>query len=188
MTAQDQPATRTKHRLSVADFLLLDKAGAFGDRRTELVDGEVFYMSPKHVPHARTVTKLVLALSKAIEGTEPALVVLTDVSVRLSEHDVPEPDLVVTDGSEGDGIVPLEAVRLVIEVADSTLVTDLGLKATLYATACVPEYWVVDVAGRLIYQMWMPESGTYARRREVTFGQEISSSTVEGLTVETAAS
>ena len=59
MTAQDYLDASSKHRLTVDEFLLLDRGGAFGDRRTELFEGEVYYMRPKHRPHARAVTELV---------------------------------------------------------------------------------------------------------------------------------
>ena len=183
MTAQDYLDARSKHRLTVDEFLLLDREGAFGDRRTELFEGEVYYMSPKHRPHAQAVTELVVALAKALEGSE--LSVLSDISVRLSDHDVPEPDIAVTDAPEGDGILPLESVKLLIEVADSTLAQDMGLKAALYAGAGVPEYWVVDVNGRAIHQMWSPEPDGYAERREVAFGKPIVAKTIEELPVET---
>lgn len=63
MTARELLDGQTKHRLTVGEFLLLDREGAFGDRRTELLGGDVYYMSPKHRPHARAVTEMVVALS-----------------------------------------------------------------------------------------------------------------------------
>lgn len=185
MTAQDYLDARSKHRLTVDEFLLLDREGAFGDRRTELFEGEVYYMSPKHRPHARAVGNLYYALRQCLEEGGSGLSVLTDISVRLSDHDVPEPDIAVTDAPEGDGILPLDSVTLLIEVADSTLAQDMGLKAALYAGAGVPEYWVVDVNGRTIHQMWVAGAEGYAERREVAFGAAVSARTVERLAVET---
>ena len=183
MTAQDYLDARSKHRLTVDEFLLLDREGAFGDRRTELFEGEVYYMSPKHRPHARAVTELVIGLATALEDSE--LSVLSDISVRLSEHDVPEPDIAITNAPEGDGILPLEAVKLLIEVSDSTLAQDLGLKAALYAGTGVPEYWVVDVNARVVHQMWSPGAEGYAERREVPCGERIAAMTIERLALET---
>lgn len=185
MTAQDHLDARNKHRLSVDEYLLLDREGAFGDRRTELFEGEVYYMSPKHRPQARTVGDLYYMLRQALERSNSGLSVLTDISVRLSDHDVPEPDIAITDAPEGDGILPLESVKLLIEVADSTLAQDMGLKAALYAGAGVPEYWVVDVNGRVIHQMWSPGAEGYAERREVAFGERVVAETIEGVMVET---
>jgi Uma2 family endonuclease len=105
--------------------------------------------------------------------------------VQLSEHDVPEPDIAITDEPEGDGILPLVAVKLVVEVADGTLARDMGLKAALYASAGVSEYWVVDVNGRTIHQMWSPGPDGYAERSEAAFGKRIAAATIAGLAVET---
>jgi hypothetical protein len=42
MTAQDVPDGQTKHLLTVEEFLLLDREGAFGDRRAELIAGYIY--------------------------------------------------------------------------------------------------------------------------------------------------
>lgn len=187
MTAQELLDGQNKHRLTVEEFLMLNRAGAFGMRSAELFEGEVYYMSPKHRPHARAVTAMVLALSKALETNDSGLGVLTDISVKLSDHDVPEPDIVVTDAPDGEGILPLEAAKLVIEVSDSTLATDLGLKADLYAAAGVPEYWVVDVEERRVLLHANPrEDGSgYDGQLDVPFGDTLHAATIEGLVVET---
>lgn len=188
MTAQELLDGHTKHRLTVEEFLLLDREGAFGDRRTELFAGDVFYMSPKHRPHARAVTEMVVAVAKALELGDTGLSVLSDISVRISDHDVPEPDVVITDQPEGDGILPLAAVRLIIEVSDSTLDFDLGAKADLYANAGVPEYWVVDVNENrvLMHANPRPDGSGYDGQLDVPFGAPLRAATIEGLTVETA--
>ena len=107
MTKQELLDGQTKHLLTAEEFLLLDDEGAFGVRSTELIGGEIYYMSPKHRPHARAVTELVIAIAKALEASDFGLSVLSDISLRASDHDVPEPDLVITDAPEGDGILPL---------------------------------------------------------------------------------
>lgn len=187
MTAQELLDGHTKHCLTVEEFLLLDREGAFGDRRTELFAGDVFYTSPKHRPHARAVTEMVLAVAKALELGDTGLSVLSDISVRISDHDVPEPDIVITDQPEGDGILPLAAVRLIIEVSDSTLDFDLGAKADLYANAGVPEYWVVDVNENrvLMHANPRPDGSGYDGQLDVPFGAPLQAATIEGLTVET---
>ena len=48
----------------------------------------------------------------------------------------------------------------------------------------MPEYWVVDVTGRVIHQMWSPGAEGYAERREAAFGERIEAVTIEGLTVD----
>ncbi len=188
MTAHDLVDGQTKHRLSVEEFLLLDREGAFGCRSTELIGGEVYYMSPKHRPHAQAVTEMVLALAAGLKACGSSLRVLTDISVRVSDHDVPEPDLVVTDAAEGDGILPVENALLVIEISASTLATDLGPKADLYAEAGVPEYWVVDLNENrvLMHANPRPDGSGYDGQLDVPFGAPLHAATIEGLTVESA--
>lgn len=187
MTAQDALDPTTRHKLTVQEYLLLDREGAFGDRRTELFDGEIYYMSPKHRRHARVLTQVVVALSRALEELASDLSVLTDISVHLSDHDVPEPDVVVTDAPDGDGILPLAAVRIAIEVSDTTLAKDLGLKADLYARTGVPEYWVVDVnESRVLMHAGIrseAEGGGYTGQLDVPFGEVLHAATVECLSV-----
>jgi Uma2 family endonuclease len=190
MTAQEQLDPSTKHKLTVQEYLLLDREGAFGDRRTELLDGEIYYMSPKHRPHARVLGDVYFSIRKALEKCGSTLTPLIDISVHLSDYDVPDPDIAITDAPGGKGILPLEALKLVIEVSDSTLAKDLGFKAALYARAGVPEYWVIDVDENRVLCHANPrsaaEGGGYDGQLDLPFGEPIIAVTIPGLTVETA--
>ncbi len=189
MTTHDILDPATRHRLTVEEYLLLDREGAFGDRDTELFDGEVYYMSPKHRPHARTVGDVYFAIRTALRDCGSSLIALIDVSARLSDYDVPEPDIAITDAPEGEGILPLGALKLVIEVSDTTLAKDLGFKEELYARAGVPEYWVIDLNENRVLCHANPrsevEGGGYDGQLDVPFGEALYSATIEGLTVET---
>lgn len=112
---------------------------------------------------------------------------LTDISVRMTEHDVPEPDIVVTDQPEGEGILRLSAARLVIEIFERTLAIDLGRKADLYADAGVPEYWVIDVNERcvLMHANPCPDGSGYDGQLDVPWGEVLHAATIDGLAVET---
>lgn len=102
----------------------------------------------------------------------------------MPPHDVPEPDIVVTRKPIGKGWVELGQVALVAQVAESTLATDLGRKARLYARNRVPEYWVVDVEGRRIVRHWQAEGENYLQRGYVLFGQVLAAKTF-ALAIET---
>jgi len=189
MTTHDLLDPAARHRLTVEEYLLLDREGAFGDRDTELFDGEVYYMSPKHRPHARTVGDVYFAIRTALRDCGSSLTALIDVSARLSDYDVPEPDIAVTDAPGGEGILPLGALKLAIEVSDTTLAKDLGFKEQLYARAGVPEYWVIDLNENRVLMHAHPrteaEGGGYDRQLDMPFGEVLCSATIEGLTVET---
>lgn len=190
MTTHDLLDPATRHRLTVEEYLLLDREGAFGERRTELFDGEVYYMSPKHRPHARVLGDVYFSVRQALRECGSNLTALIDISVRLSNYDVPDPDIAITDAPSGQGILPREAVKLVIEVSDTTLAKDLGFKEELYARAGVPEYWVIDINESRVLCHANPrreaDRGGYDGQLDVPFGELLYSATIAGLTVETA--
>ncbi len=174
-------------KLRVEDYLLLDRSGALQRyAKTELIDGEIVFMNAQHRPHARIKTRLYDALRDALQSTMPGLTALVEASIEAQPGNVPEPDILVTSEPDGDGLVPIGTVHLVIEVADTTLANDLGRKARLYSGLGVPEYWVADVNGRVLHQMWAPSSEAYRQSRQVAFGEEIAAETIAGLVVRPA--
>jgi Uma2 family endonuclease len=173
-------------RLRVEDYLLLDSSGAFEPyAKTELIDGEILFMNAQHRPHARVKMGLYDAIRDALNGTGSPSTAFVEASIAMPDYSVPEPDIVLTDEPDGEGLIPLRSVTLVVEVADTTLAGDLGRKARLYATAGISEYWVADVKGRILHQMWSPTGGTYTENRDIAFGTAITAATMAGLTVET---
>ena len=183
----ERPLSPGKYALQVADYLLLADAGAFGDSRTELIGGDVIVMSPQLLPHGLIKADLYDLLRDALQAIGSPLRVLSEVSLEIAPASMPMPDIMLVDRprSQGRKAAQLGTVPLVIEVADSSLPEDLGPKRLLYAAAGISEYWVADVNGRVIHQFWNPAGETYARTREVGFGERISSTTVDGLAVET---
>lgn len=182
------PLTRVPRRvkLRVEDYLRLDDAGAFEPYgKTELLDGEVVYMNAQHRAHARIKSRLHIAIAAVLTKTTSRYEALVEGSVSMPPYNVPEPDIALTAEPEGEGLIPLESLALVVEVADASLRNDLGRKKRIYARHGVPEYWVVDVNKGLIHQMWQPGGEAYAERREVAFGQPIFAATIPDLTIET---
>lgn len=174
-------------KLRVRDYLLLAEAGAFhAYPKTELIDGVVYKVSPQFRPHMVLKSELAYRLRRALEAAGSSLFVGIEGSVALSETDLPQPDIILTDDPGGSGPVPAASVRLLVEVADTSLDLDLSRKTALYARRGIPEYWVADVNARLIHQMWAPAGEAYAERREVAFGGTVTAATIEELPVETS--
>jgi len=173
-------------KLRARDFALLDERGAFDDyAKTELLEGQVYFMNAQHRPHALLKITLYDLLKAGLTEAGSSLRPLVEVSVALGEHDVPEPDIVLTDEPFGTGFLPGNSVKLAAEVSDATLDVDLGRKLRAYAAAGIPEYWVADLNGRLIHQFWAPEGDAYREHRELAFGQAVAAATIGGLTIET---
>lgn len=174
-----------KYRLRAEDYLLLGEAGSFGDARTELIDGDVWIMSPAHSRHALAQSRLDFALRTALATITSPLEVYAAPSVRLSEDTMPEPDLVVASLRD-EGELTASDVALVVEVADSSSDRDLGQKTQLYARAAIAEYWVVELDARVIHCFSAPDDRSYRERRQDTFGSPVTAATIPGLTVDTA--
>jgi Uma2 family endonuclease len=129
-------------RLRRTEYDHLVELGAFADERVELLHGVIVRMSPQGTRHAWCIRRLTQLLV-------PPLVGRADVQVQLplaaDDESEPEPDLSVVPVVESLDDHPDRAL-LVIEVAESSLRYDLGVKVPLYAAAGVPEVWVIDVA------------------------------------------
>ena len=174
-------------RFTVDQFLGLCNEGLFDDyAKSELIEGEIVVVDAQHSRHARVKTRLAVRLANALAQLGSRFEPQVEVSVRLSETDLPEPDIVLTR-YKGADVVPLETVALLVEVSDTTLETDLGRKADLYAAAGVPEYWVVDVNECRVLMHANPraEGSGYDGQLDVPFGELLHSATIEGLVVET---
>jgi Uma2 family endonuclease len=173
--------------LTVADFLALDRNGAFERMgKVELIEGTIQTMSPQQRPHSFAKNELNFRLRLALAEIGSALLSQSEVTVPMPPSDVPEPDIVITSAAGGDGYIPLESIHLIVEIAYTTSATDLGRKRDLYAANQIPEYWVVELNGGVIHQFWSPDGGAYGRERVVRLGEVMGSEAIAGLVVETS--
>jgi Uma2 family endonuclease len=185
MTAQDLLKPPGRYKLKVADYLTLDRSGAFDGVRTELIEGEVIVLSPQARAHMFVKDELAYRLRTALESICSELFVGTEGSVEIDSESLPQPDIVLTSAPRGEGFIPLASVALVVEVAVTSLHYDLKRKLAFYARHSVPEYWVVDVKRGVIHQMWAPQDEAYSERREIKLGERIEVATIKGLAVDT---
>ena len=160
-----------RHRLTVSDFHRMGEAGIFaaGDR-LELIDGEVIDMSPIGALHAAIVALLTAFLCRSVGS---GVIVWCQNPIRLDEASEPEPDIALLR-PRADGYMSAhpgpEDVLVVIEVADTSLAYDLGVKVPLYARHGIPEAWVIDAATRQTRVFREPSAEGY--RRELLVGPE----------------
>jgi Uma2 family endonuclease len=127
------------------EFERAGELGLFGpEERLELIGGEVVRkMTPQKTPHATSI-RLAEEVLRRVAG--PGFDVRVQLPLALGTHSEPEPDIAVVVGSPRDYEVehPTTAA-LVVEVSDTTLTFDRTTKASLYASAGVPEYWIVNL-------------------------------------------
>ena len=184
MTVQER-LSPGKYKLRVEDYELLAEAGAFGDQRTELIDGEVIVMPPQFRPHGMVKLELYDEWLLQLRAVGSPLRPVLEVSLDLSETSMPDPDITLTSEPRGPKAIPLHSVKLIVEVSDTTLADDMGKKLRLYAAAGIAEYWVADVNARLIHQLWEPGEGGYGQSVAIAFGTPISPATIADLTIKT---
>ena len=174
-------------RITAGQLEAMAAQGALaGFPRLELRDGVLCQMSPQYRPHLLAKTAVYDALRDALRALGSPLGVASEGSVRVAEGEVPMPDVLVWEVQRGEGPVPAERVRLVVEVSDATLEDDLGRKRLVYAAGGIPEYWVVDLAGQAVHQHWLPGGGKYTREALVQFGKPLAAATLPGLCISTA--
>ncbi|MBO1437039.1 Uma2 family endonuclease [Meiothermus sp. CFH 77666] len=151
------------HRFTLEQWHRMREAGILTeDERLEFVDGQVVEMSPVNRPHASCVKRLLQAFSlqlgdRVIVSVQDPLLVGTDEFYPDVVLLKPRPDFY------HDKDASAEDALLVVEVADTSLATDQGLKASKYAAGGVVEYWVVDLNGARVWVYREPKNGVYTR-------------------------
>lgn len=182
---------KTPNQFTSREFTRLVRAGGFGDTRVELRQGMIVKMNPQHLPHAKVKRLLAKAIEQGLAAASVDWIVDQEVSVDLSENFQPLPDLVVWDSTgvpaDLDGPIPKAAVRLIVEIADSSLADDLGSKLEEYAGAQVSEYWVADVKAKILIRHKGPSAAGYTERLTSRFGEALDSLAYPALRFDTKA-
>lgn len=147
------------YRFTVSQYHEMINAGILGENdRIELLEGGILHMSPKGPRHVFTVQELSARLSPLL----PADWHLRSRDPLMLVGSEPEPDLAIVRGSRRDYATrhpcPGE-IGLVIEVADSSLELDRGVKQRIYAAAGIPLYWLINLAARNVEVFSLPSSG-----------------------------
>jgi Uma2 family endonuclease len=174
------------HKLTVDDLLTLERGGAFdGLPRMELLDGTLYEMSPQSSPHVRARNRLTFRLQCRIVELALPFEAFSEATIKIGSNHAPEPDVVISKTPEVDGYYPSSCILLAVEVAVTSMQTDMGYKKPLYAAAAIPEYWIVDVDAAQIIQFWSPEGEDYRETRTIPFGDMIECATIPDLMIST---
>jgi len=156
-TLVQDPALLSRRLFTREEFERAGELGLFrSGERLELIGGEVVRkMSPQKTPHA---TSIGLGEKALREAFGPEFHVRNQLPLAIGDLDEPEPDLCVVRGSLRDyeDEHPTTAV-LVLEVADSSVAIDRTVKASLYASAGIPDYWMLNLPERALEVFRDPE-------------------------------
>jgi Uma2 family endonuclease len=134
------------YRWTLDTYRRLGPAGLFRDAKTMLLRGELFVMTLPGPHHNLCLGLLEDWLRGAFAVGHH---VRNQMAFDIGTDSDPGPDLAVVVGSRRDyADQQPTGAALIVEIADSSLAIDTTTKAELYATAGVPEYWVLDISGR----------------------------------------
>ena len=173
-----------KHWITADEYERMGEAGIFPpDARLELIEGEIFEMSPIGSPHAACVDALALLFT---ETARRRFLVRVQNPVRLNDFSEPQPDISLLrwrDDFYRDAHPTPADVSLIVEVADTTLIADRKVKLPLYARAGIAEAWLVNIPEEKIEIYSDPAGDSYQRAEVFGRGAVARSHTAEGLAV-----
>jgi hypothetical protein len=153
--------------LKRSEYHQLGELGAFEDEKIELLYGVLVPMSPTGEPHCGALVRLNELFVVKLVGRAQVRI---QMPIAASDESEPEPDLAVTPLSSDTSDHPTRPL-LVIEVAQSSLGKDRGVKARLYAECGVPEYWIVNLVDRAIEVHADPAGSRYRSCRVYRSGE-----------------
>ena len=168
------PIGLRKRRITADDYQRMGQVGILPEGgRMELIDGDIIEMTPIGPRHSACVGSATRALVRAAGDTA---IVLPRGSVRLDPYSEPQPDLVLlrpkADFYASRHAGP-EDILLVIEIANSSIGYDRGMKARLYAKSGIPEYWLADLNENVVSRYFSPEGGAFQNVEQYRRGDSI---------------
>ena len=178
-TIEKTEVSTQKNRFTVEEYHRMGEAGVLDEARVELIDGEIYNMSPINSPHSGTVKWLNRLLNRLL-GDE--FIISIQDPITLNSLSEPEPDVAILKMREDfytDSHPQPEDVLLLIEVADTSLEKDKRVKLPNYAQAGISEVWIMDINEQCIEVYTHPWEDTY-RNKSTYLINEVMETTLLG--------
>jgi Uma2 family endonuclease len=174
-----------RRHFSVTEYYRMAEAGVFTeDDRVELIEGEIVEMNPIGSRHAACVGRLTELLGQLVAGNA---IVWVQNPVQVNDYSEPLPDVALLkrrDDFYAQANPQAADVLLIIEVADSSVGYDRGIKIPLYARAGIAEAWLVNLPEETIEIYTGPVREAYNEIRVAKRGESIASKSVPGLMID----
>ncbi len=123
------------------------------DEKVELIGGEIVTEGMADRMTQKAIHYWVLhRIEEILKAAFPTgFTIRTQAPLSLLEDSDPEPDVAVVAGGPDDYREDHpKTAALIVEVSDASLRFDQTYKASLYASAGIADYWIVNVAQRVI--------------------------------------
>ena len=156
-----------EHRMTVDRFIKLVDAGVFTKQdRVFLWHGSLVEKMTTGRPHTIAQLGLQSLLVAVVPG---GYHIELEAPLAVKVDSLPEPDLAVIRGSlrdYPDRPPTARDVAPIVEVSDSSIAIDSGMKLADYASEGIPVYWIVDIPRRRIEVYAQPLGTSYQEKRE----------------------
>jgi Uma2 family endonuclease len=172
--ATEQPSLPTLRLFTVAEYYKMAAAGILApDERVELLEGRIVKLNPKGIRHAAVNDHAGNCFRRWLGDR---VLVRIQNPIHLGDASEPEPDLVLAAPQEKEYFdhhpTPTE-VLLAVEIADSSLRIDRGLKSRLYAQAGIIQYCIINLSAREVEDYREPGADGYRSKQTYSAGQSL---------------
>ncbi|TVR11688.1 MAG: Uma2 family endonuclease [Phormidium sp. GEM2.Bin31] len=165
----------TTWKFTVKDYHKMAELGILHpDERLELIDGEIFKMSPigrRHAGYVNLLSRFFLELLSSNQA-----VIQIQNPIILNDLSEPEPDVSLLKPRQDQyfsGLPQAADVYLLIEVAESSLESDRSEKLPRYAAAAIPEVWLINALTHQLECYRHPENGRYREYQTLERGDSV---------------
>jgi Uma2 family endonuclease len=163
---------------TVAEILRMQDAGILSeDENFELIEGEIVPMQAKTHIHELLRSALNIGIARALPDD---LWLGVESTINLSADTFVEPDLIVYPRGINLEEVKGSDILLAIEVTATSLAYDRGLKARLYASHGVNEFWVIDAERRRTFVHNGPGAAGWRTIAERSHDEALTSAALPG--------
>ena len=140
---------------TVDEYNKMAECGVIGpDERVELIDGEVVPLSAHDKIHSDSIGLATNLLVRLYGATH---LVRVGLPIQVGDYSEPEPDFaLVRPEHQAESDRHPTKPDLVIEVSFTSLANDRMRKTFLYASAGIPEYWIINLSERCLERYLEP--------------------------------
>jgi Uma2 family endonuclease len=184
----DRRRAPARRQLDVGAYYKMAEVGILTQNdHVELIGGEIIDMVPIGSTHAGKTDRLNRLFARA--AADGLVLVRVQGPLRLDALNEPQPDVMLLKLRADDyqrGHPGAADVLLLVELSESSLAYDRGVKLALYARFGVPEVWIVDLPGAAIEVYREPTGDAYALKQRLSSGS-LAPVLVPGVTIDVGA-
>jgi Uma2 family endonuclease len=184
-----------KRYFSVDEYYQMAQVGFFSeDDRVELIEGEVYQISPigNHQAAGYEISPIGNRRAACVDRLNALLnrhlgqqaIVRVQGPVHLNDFSEPQPDIALLkprdDFYANSHPAPAD-ILLIIEAADTSVDYDRRVKLPLYARSGIPEAWLMVLPKDIIEIHSQPLNGKYQKVQRLKRGKTFTSPTINEL-------